>query len=349
MRKNKLIMLQLVVVFMLICTSVYAASTTIELTPSETKVDPGSTVSVTLSLKDVDSSKKVKSVEGYINYDTKVIEPITVKSIEQSKNNTVKIGDEELPVEDVTSGDVEASESYVAFNGAPSSDNQTKIVIDFKDGISEDVDLLKVNFKVKDSATAGEIKDAISYSMFQITDGSSSAEEITKSITLTVNSVEKPDDGNGENKDHEHKWKENTSKSKSATCTEDGYKFYECTEEGCTETKKETVKATGHKFGDWKVTKEATTKAEGEKQRECSVCKTVEKQTIAKKTANDDKNENKNENKNTNKNTNVNTNDSTLAGTKLPATGARVVIVPAVLLIILAYVSYNRYLKFKDI
>lgn len=37
-----------------------------------------------------------------------------------------------------------------------------------------------------------------------------------------------------------------------------------------------------HTFGEWAVTKKATESEEGERQRTCSVCKYVEKETIAK-------------------------------------------------------------------
>lgn len=288
-------------------------------------------------------------MEGYINYNKDILETVTVDSIEKTANGTVKIGNEELPVEDLTNkSEVSSSDAYVAFNGSPSSGNDIKLVIDFKNGVSSDLDLLKIKFKVKADANLGTVTNAISYDMFQITAGAETLPDITKNINLTVVS-EQPTE-------HNHNWKENTSKSKAATCTEDGYKFFECTEEGCTETKKETIKATGHKYGDWKVTKEATTKAEGEKQRECSVCKNVEKQTIAKKTSTNtnktNNNTNTNTNKNTNKvnNTNTNTNkDNTVSGAKIPAAGSKVVILPAVLLIVLAYVSYNKYMKYKDI
>lgn len=40
------------------------------------------------------------------------------------------------------------------------------------------------------------------------------------------------------------------------------------------------IKATGHKFGEWKVIKEATASEKGEKQRTCQVCQFVEKAEI---------------------------------------------------------------------
>lgn len=197
MKKNKLILLQLMIAATLICTSVYAAvNTTISLSASGTTVHRGDEITVTLALEDVDSSKKVESIEGYINYNKDILETVTVDSIEKNENGTVKIGDEELPVEDLTNKtEVSSTDSYVAFNGSPSSGNDIKIVIDFKNGISSDVELLKVKFKVKSDAELGTVTNAISYEMFQITAGNETLPDITKNINLTVEKVatEEPD------------------------------------------------------------------------------------------------------------------------------------------------------------
>ena len=283
MKKNKLILVQVFIILILLCTSVYAASTTIGLSASSTSLNKGDTVTVTLSLQDVDSSKKVESIEGYINYNTNVIEAISVDSIQKNEDNTVTIGNETLKVEDLTNANINeipTSSSYVSFNGNPSGDNNSRIVIDFQDGITTDEDLLKIDFKVKENATEGEIKDAISYSMFVITAGSEQSEGITKSVTLTIASASTGDNNDDDNNQNKN---ENTNK-------------------------------------------------------------------------NTNKNTNQNANRNSNSNTNSNTNrisagnqdDNTVSGI-LPATGAKVIIVPAIVLIILAIVSYNRYVKYKDI
>lgn len=287
MKKNKLILVQVFIILILLCTSVYAASTTIGLSASSTSLNKGDTVTVTLSLQDVDSSKKVESIEGYINYNTNVIEAISVDSIQKNEDNTVTIGNETLKVEDLTNANINeipTSSSYVAFNGNPSGDNNSRIVIDFQDGITTDEDLLKIDFKVKENATEGEIKDAISYSMFVITAGSEQSKEITKSVTLTIKSAsagDNNDDNNNQNKN------ENTNKN----------------------TNKNTNQNTNR---------------------------------------NSNSNTNSNTNRNSNTNSAGNQDDNTVSGI-LPATGAKVIIVPAIVLIILAIVSYNRYVKYKDI
>lgn len=64
-----------------------------------------------------------------------------------------------------------------------------------------------------------------------------------------------------------------------ASCTEDGSKTVVC--EDCGETlSTEVIPATGHSFGDWTVTKEATCFEDGEETRTCSVCKHVETRPI---------------------------------------------------------------------
>ena len=101
MKKNKLILLQIFVAFTLICSSVYAAvNTTIAVKASKNSVLRGEKVSVTLSLENVDN-EKVEEVEGYVNYDSNIVEPITFESIQKDAENKVKIGNEVLVVEDV--------------------------------------------------------------------------------------------------------------------------------------------------------------------------------------------------------------------------------------------------------
>ena len=194
MKKNKLILLQLFVAFTLICSSVYAAvNTTIAVKASKDSVERGEKISVTLSLENVEN-EKVEEVEGYVNYDSDIIEPITFESIHKNAQNKVTIGDEELIVEDVTKGNLSASSGYIGFNSDPSSGNDTRFVIEFKDGVTEDVDLMTIDFVVKEDASLGEIKNAITYSTFVVTADSETSEEITKNVSLTVKAKQAPTD-----------------------------------------------------------------------------------------------------------------------------------------------------------
>lgn len=312
MKKNKLILLQIFVAFTLICSSVYAAvNTTIAVTASKNSVLRGEKVSVTLSLENVDN-EKVQGVEGYVNYDSNIIEPITFDSIKKDANNIVKIGNEELVVEDVTNGNLTSSSGYIGFNSDPSSGNDTKFVIEFTDGITEDVDLMTIDFEVKEDATLGEIKNAITYSTFVVTADASTSEEITKNVTLTVKAENAPtEDDSNENKNTNTNTNTNTNSNENKNTNKN--------------TNSNTNTNTNTNSNNKNENKNTNT--------------------------NQNKNTNTNQNKNTNKagNTNTNTKDNTVSGTNLPATGAKMIIIPAIVLLVLAYVSYSKYIKYKNV
>ncbi len=314
MKKNKLILLQLFVAFTLICSSVYAAvNTTIAVTASKNSVLRGDTVSVTLSLENVED-EKVEEVEGYVNYDSDIIEPITFESIKKDANNKVKIGDEELVVEDVTKGNLTASSGYIGFNSDPSSGNDTRFVIEFNNGVTKDVDLMTIDFKVKEDATLGEIKNAITYSTFVVTADAETSEEITKNVSLTVKaSAQAGDDdnqnqagnGNGNNAGNNNNGGNNNGGNNN-----------------------------GGNNGGNNGNNNGGNGGSG-----------------ANKNTNTNTNPNTNQNTNTNKagNTNTNTKDNTVSGTNLPATGAKMIIIPALVLLVLAYVSYKKYVDYRNV
>ncbi len=96
----------------------------------------------------------------------------------------------------------------------------------------------------------------------------------------------------------------NTSDSKAATCTVDGVKYIRCA--SCSESKKVTLPALGHKYGNWITEKKATITEEGLQYRQCSVCKEKETKTIDKV---------KNDKTNTVSNTISNTVNNTISNT----------------------------------
>ena len=71
--------------------------------------------------------------------------------------------------------------------------------------------------------------------------------------------------------------------TKKATCTADGTLTYTCSR--CNETKTETVKATGHKWSNWKRTTAATVFKPEVQTRKCSACNKSETRNIGKKLA----------------------------------------------------------------
>lgn len=71
--------------------------------------------------------------------------------------------------------------------------------------------------------------------------------------------------------------------TKKATCTTDGTLTYTCSR--CNETKTETIKATGHKWSDWKKIAAATVFKPEVQARKCSACNKSETRNIGKKLA----------------------------------------------------------------
>lgn len=71
--------------------------------------------------------------------------------------------------------------------------------------------------------------------------------------------------------------------TKKATCTADGTLTYTCSR--CNETKAETIKATGHKWSNWKRTTAATVFKPEVQTRKCSECNKSETRNVGKKLA----------------------------------------------------------------
>ena len=79
---------------------------------------------------------------------------------------------------------------------------------------------------------------------------------------------------------HEHTWRRSDSKSVKATCTKKGKIVYVCS---CGKTKTESVPATGHSWGKWKTTTEATCDHAGEQVRKCGKCGQKETRKLDRK------------------------------------------------------------------
>lgn len=81
-----------------------------------------------------------------------------------------------------------------------------------------------------------------------------------------------------ETKAHEHEY--TAVDIEMPGCTQDGHTTYACT---CGDTYTETIDARGyHTWGEWKVTKEATSSSEGERVRYCTDCGVSQREAIAK-------------------------------------------------------------------
>ena len=157
MRKCKLIILEAIVAIVLLCTSVYAAvNVNLSFSVTSRKLNPGDEFRVRLTLNNIklEDSNGITDIEGYINYNKDVIEPVTADSIKKNDAGKVVIGNQELDFEDVTDADPSSISSsvdgVVVFNGKPASGNDSKILIGLKEPITESTVVLDVIFKVKE-------------------------------------------------------------------------------------------------------------------------------------------------------------------------------------------------------
>ena len=77
---------------------------------------------------------------------------------------------------------------------------------------------------------------------------------------------------------HMHTFDQTKTLTKEATCGEQGYSYYACTDEDCDgEYQFDFVEATGkHEYGQWTVTKEAAVGVAGEERRDCKYCDAYE-------------------------------------------------------------------------
>ena len=198
--KKRQIVLYIVVMIMLITTSVYAtisADLNLKAVVDSNMLYQGSEFSVTLNLKDLKTDGPIKAIEGYIDIDEEVIDPLTVESIVTDEDGKVKIDEKNVLTVFDAKNISSNSDTGIIFNTDPVSDNgDYKIVINFANPIEEDTDLVTLKFKVKDDATVGDHSSAVVYKIFKLfsEDAQEKQELNKKGLKVTVNA--KKDDVN---------------------------------------------------------------------------------------------------------------------------------------------------------
>ena len=76
---------------------------------------------------------------------------------------------------------------------------------------------------------------------------------------------------------HAHEWREVSRTA--PTCTAKGSVTYACS---CGESRVEQLSATGHRYGSWKTTAQATCSEKGSRERRCQVCGHVDRESVAR-------------------------------------------------------------------
>ena len=346
MRKYKLVILQAIVAIILLCTSVYAGiNVNLSFRVTSRKLEPGEEFKVRLTLNEIyltEGNEGITDIEGYINYNKDVIETLTAKSI-TTVDGKVVIGDQKLDLQDVTGKDVSqisySSEGVVTFNGAPASGNDSKIMIGLKQPITETTQILEVTFKVKENAKPGNVDDAVEYSMFEVSGGEEITDQVTQIISIEV--LENEDVSNntvddGVNNTPKNEVPKNEPKNEIP-------KNEPKNEVPKNEPKNEVPKNEPKNEVPKNEPKNEVPKNESKNE----VPKNEPKNNTVNNTVNNTANTTNNTTNKTN--TTNNTVDNTVASSTLPKTGASLVIVPIMGVIVIAYIAYNRYMKYKEV
>ena len=303
--KRKLIIYNIFIVLVLICTSVYAATTAklnLETTLDNKQIKSGEKFIAKLSLKDFSTTTSVDSIYGYIDIDENVLEDITIDNIVKTSGNTVKVGNESLEVYDVAN--IEGiPEKGIFLMKDPATEDDTehdyKITIELstENKISTE-DIIKIEFKSKDNLKEDTYADVVKFVGFEATSGwteTVTIEDDSLSIKIVKDSVDNNTVNNNtvnNNTVHNNTVNNNTTNNNTTT----------------------------------------TNKVNNNAVNNNSTNKNTTKNTV-----------------NTNK-TPSNSKDNTLANKVLPATGATSIIIKIIAVgMILGFVVYVKYKKYKNI
>lgn len=197
--KKRQVVISVVIMLMLLCTSVYATiSGNISLTSSaKDSISAGDEFTVTLSLNNIEGNSGVTSISGYINVNENIFEKLTVDSIVTNSEGKVEINSNNvLDVYDSNDEEASSADTGITFNSNPVSGNgDYRLVIDLENALTSDTDLVTITFKVKDNVAEGNYEDAISYTLFKIYSGTTDkADVISQSLDVNVGNEVIPED-----------------------------------------------------------------------------------------------------------------------------------------------------------
>lgn len=197
--KKRQVVISVVIMLMLLCTSVYATiSGNISLTSSaKDSISAGDEFTVTLSLNNIEGNSGVTSISGYINVNENIFEKLTVDSIVTNSEGKVEINSNNvLDVYDSNDEEASNADTGITFNSNPVSGNgDYRLVIDLENALTSDTDLVTITFKVKDNVAEGNYEDAISYTLFKIYSGTTDkADVISQSLDVNIGNEVIPDD-----------------------------------------------------------------------------------------------------------------------------------------------------------
>lgn len=188
--KRKLLIVYVFVAFVLLCTNVYAALTMdLSLVPVSEKVKQGSDLVVTVKLNNI--SAPLSSIEGYINVDENVLEPISADMIKGDKI-AIKADGKVLSELDYIFNPTDTGADYdVIFNTKKENieNNDCFFIMDLRKDMQGNCDLMTLNFKVKENATVSQATQAVKFKISSAVSASNTkdkAENISANLNFEV-------------------------------------------------------------------------------------------------------------------------------------------------------------------
>jgi hypothetical protein len=330
--KKRQVVMYIVVALILMCTSVYATVTGTlgyEVNP-KTSLYAGDVFTITLKLSNVDSEDGINTVEGYIDIDENVLEPLTVSSIVTDEDGNVKINDDNiLKVYDASDENLSSKEGIIFNSQVTGGDSDYKIVMDFPTEITSTVEqLLTIKFKIKSDVEAGTYNDIIKYKTFTLFSKDAVAKKEVDSQSLSIKvSSKSVTDNNATNNAVNNVASNNTVKNNTTNNVASNNTVKNNTTNNVVSNNTVKNNTTNN------VTSNNTVKNN-------TTNNTVSNNAVKNNTA-------KNNVVQNNAGTVNNTVDTTKSTTALPNTGYRLILLPVIIIAILGLVFYKKYAKYN--
>ena len=319
--KKKILVLYIIITLVALCSNVYATfNTNLSLTKNKETVKAGEDVIISVNLRNMTSN--ISAVTGYIDIDENVLNGMSEDAIVKNSKGNIEVTSGQT-VQELTYAYAPTSpvDVGVLFNTNSTATNGHDVffVEDFNNDLSNDSVILQLKVTVKQGVNNGDLEKAV-----KIVDLVAES-AVTANGTATTDETEKL--------------------SADVIITVDNVD-HEAEEEARRKAEEEA-----RKKAEEEAAKKAAEEAAKKKAEEEAARKAAENSNKNTNTNNTNTNTNRNTNTNTNKtNTNTNTNkDNTVSGSRLPATGARTIIIPGLVLCLLGFISYRKYMNYKEI
>lgn len=307
--KKKILVLYIIIALVLVCSNVYATVTT-DLSLTRDKEKVKAGEDVIISVNLRNLSKNIASVTGYIDIDENVLNGISEDMI--VKNNAGKI-------EVTSNGTVLSTLSYAY---APTEPTDVDVIFNTNSAATEGHDVFFTEDFKQDLSN-----DSIILQLKVTVKQGVNSGDLEKAVKITDLVAESTSTSQGTTTSDKSE-----KLSADVTITVDNTVPIEPTPSNNTENENTNNTNTNNTNTNTNTNNTNTN---------------TNKNTNTNNTNTNTNNTNTNTNKNTN--TNTNTKDNTVSGSRLPATGAGTIIIPGLVLCLLGFISYRKYMNYKEI